>query len=163
MARRVFFSFHYQNDIWRVNQVRNSWVTQDRSSAGFFDGSLWEEAKLKGEAAIKRLIDDGLQNTSVTIVLIGSQTFGRKYVEYEIIESYRRGNGLLGIYIHNLKNHAGNVDTRGNNPFANIYIEDSNNFRTYFSNIYPTYDYTYQNGYANLGNWIEEAAKKANR
>ena len=58
MARRVFFSFHYERDIWRANQVRNSWVTQpDRESAGFFDASLWEEAKRKGDAAIKKMID----------------------------------------------------------------------------------------------------------
>ena len=47
MARRVFFSFHYERDIWRANVVRNSWVTQDREAAGFWDASLWEEAKKK--------------------------------------------------------------------------------------------------------------------
>jgi hypothetical protein len=99
MARRVFFSFHYGRDIWRANQVRNSWVTQDREAAGFFDASLWEKAKTKGQDAIERLIDGALQNTSVTVVLIGSQTAGRRYIAYEIQQSFARGNGMLGVYM----------------------------------------------------------------
>ena len=40
-ARRVFFSFHYQRDIWRVNQVRNHWVAKDdRQAAGSPVGPL---------------------------------------------------------------------------------------------------------------------------
>jgi hypothetical protein len=66
MARRVFFSFHYQNDVWRANQVRNSHIVDGTAAAGFQDGSLWEEAKKKGDAAIKKLIDDGLSGTTVT-------------------------------------------------------------------------------------------------
>ena len=77
MARRVFFSFHYGRDIWRVNQVRQSWVTKDRETAGFWDASLWEEARKKGDAAIKKMIDDALRNTSVTVVLIGAETAHR--------------------------------------------------------------------------------------
>jgi hypothetical protein len=47
MAKRVFFSFHYQDVIdFRVNVVRNHWLTKpDRSLAGFFDSSIWEDAK----------------------------------------------------------------------------------------------------------------------
>jgi hypothetical protein len=80
MARRVYFAFHYQNDIWRVNEVRQSWVTQERQVAGFYDASLWEEAKKQSDLAIKRMINSGLQNTSVTCVLIGSETSNRRWV-----------------------------------------------------------------------------------
>jgi len=41
--RRVFFSFHYQEDINRVNVVRNSWVTkvgEDNGEFGFYDSSI---------------------------------------------------------------------------------------------------------------------------
>ena len=76
MARCVFFSFHYA-DIWRVNVVRNSHVVDGTAVAGFQDGSLWEEAKKKGEAAIKKMIDESLVGTSVTCVLIGEKTSQR--------------------------------------------------------------------------------------
>ena len=87
MARRVFFSFHYQRDIWRVNQIRNIGEIVGSSAAGFHDCSLWEEAESQGEAAVKALIDEGLKNTSVTVVCIGNKTAGRKYINYEISES----------------------------------------------------------------------------
>ena len=113
MARRVFFSFHYQRDVWRANVVRNSGVVIGSAAAGFHDASLWEEAKKKGDAAIKKLIDGALENTSVTAVLIGAKTAGRKYINYEIDKSIERGNGIFGIHIHNIKDSDSKTDTKG--------------------------------------------------
>jgi hypothetical protein len=45
VARRAFFSFHYQRDVWRVNQIRNLPEIVGSAAAGFQDASLWEEAK----------------------------------------------------------------------------------------------------------------------
>src|SRR6266446_4551666 len=100
MARRVFLSFHYQRDLWRVNVVRNSGVVEGVSAAGFHDAYLWEETKKRGDGAIKKLIDSGLNGTSVTIVLIGAETASRTYVSYEIEQSVARRNGILGIRIN---------------------------------------------------------------
>jgi len=118
MARRVFFSFHYERDIWRANVVRNSWVTQDREAAGFFDASLWEEAKKKGDAAVKKMIDDALVGTTVTAVLIGAETAGRSYVLYEIEKSVERGNGLLGVRIHKIEDKEWQRGQLGRQPLA---------------------------------------------
>lgn len=163
MARRAFFSFHYERDIWRASQVRNSWVTQDREDAGFFDTGLWEEAKKKGEEAIKKLILRGLENTSVTAVLIGAETSTRPYVMFEIKESYKRGNGLLGVYIHRMKDQNGETDVGGQNPFENLYLTKPDGSKVYFSSLYPTYDWVRDDGYANFGTWVEKAAKAAGR
>lgn len=91
MARRVFFSFHYQDVIdFRANVVRNHWLTKpDREAAGFFDASIWEDAKKTGSIVLKRLINKEVQNTSVTVVLIGSNTYARRWVRYEIIKRNR--------------------------------------------------------------------------
>ena len=148
MARRTFFSFHYQRDIWRVNQIRNIPKVTSCSAAGFQDASLWEEAKKKGEAAIKRLIDEGLENTTVTVICLGAKTAGRKYINYEIDQSLKRGNGLVGIQIHHLKDQNGNTDSAGATPSK---IE-SNGFKVY---KYVDVD--------KLANRIEEAAKIAGK
>ena len=116
MARRVFFSFHYQRDIWRVNQIRSMPNITGCAAAGFQDSSLWEEAKEKGDADVKKLIDNGLENTSVTVVCIGAKTSGRKYINYEIQKSIDRGNGIVGIQIHELENHIGDTDSAGITP-----------------------------------------------
>lgn len=118
-TRRVFFSFHYQRDIWRVQQVRNHWLTKDdREAAGYFDGSLAEKAKTQGKAAVKRLINQGTQGTSVTCVLIGAETFQRHWVDYEIFRSIELGKGMFGVRIHGLKNKDGYTDKEGASPFS---------------------------------------------
>ena len=163
MARRVFFSFHYERDIWRASQIRNSWVTKlDREDAGFWNAASWEEVKKKGDEAIKRWIDAQMEGTSVTAVLIGAETSERKYVGYEIEQSHNRRNGMLAIYIHNVQDQYRRTDLPGKNPLAEWHII-RNGSKILLSNVYRAYDWVANNGYVNLGTWIEQAAKDAAR
>lgn len=163
MARRAFFSFHYENDVWRANIVRNSWVTKPNTeTAGFVDAVDFEEVKKGGDAAIKRWIENQLLGTSVTVVLIGKDTSNREYVQYELQKSFLRGNGLLGIYIHQLKDRNGNTSAKGSNTFGEIGKDGAGN-SVYFSIGYPCFDWVADDGYTNLGKWIEDAAKKAGK
>ena len=144
-GRRVFFSFHYQRDVWRASIVRNAGVVDAQAAAGWSDASIWEEARKKGDEAIHRLINAGLNGTTVTVVLIGAETKNRKYVRYEIEQSSKRGNGLLGVYINDIKDRNGRVDTKGDPPQllldykAPCYIWDRDTF----------------------GMWVEKAAVRA--
>lgn len=127
MAKRVFFSFHYQDVIdFRANVVRNHWLTKpDRQSAGFFDSSIWEDAKKTSDLALKRLINNGLKNTSNTCVLIGSDTYNRRWVSYEIMKSIEVGNHIFGVHINSIKGKNGKTKSRGNNPFYYLGISFS--------------------------------------
>src|SRR5882724_4219926 len=107
MARRVFFSFHFEHDSWRANQVRNSNVVAGPDVAGFFDHSEYEEAKKKGGDAIERMILGHLNRTSVAVILIGTETANRPWVKYEIKQAIAKNHGLIGLQIHHLKNAAG--------------------------------------------------------
>lgn len=83
MARRTFFSFHYQEDVWRVFNVRKCWaIGKDREANGLFDGSVFEASKKEGDEALKAFLRDGLKNTSVTCVLAGQHTAARRCVRY---------------------------------------------------------------------------------
>jgi MTH538 TIR-like domain (DUF1863) len=158
MARQTFFSFRYKKDNWRASIIRNSWVTQDRKAAGFFDSAEWEEVKKKTDSAIEAWIDEQLKGTSVTVVLIGADTAGKKWIEYEIISSDKKGNGMLGIYVHNIKDSNGNTTTKGKNPFDNFEFTKAENVVTY-----PVYDWVADDGYNNMSAWIEKAAKIAGK
>ena len=116
MARRVFFSFDHDNDIWRANQVRNANVVAGSHLAGFFDHSEYEVAQKKGKAGIQRMILNHLKDTTVTVVLIGTETANRPWVKYEIEQSIARKNGLPGIYIHRLKDPNSPPTSRGAKP-----------------------------------------------
>jgi hypothetical protein len=164
MARKVFFSFHYKRDAVRAGQVRNSNVVNNNTiqTSDFIDGAKWEEVKRGGDQAIKNWIAGQLNGTSVTAVLIGVKTSQRQWVKYEIDESLKRGNGLLGIYIHNCPLFDRSTDTKGINPFDNLWIT-RNGVKQYLSQIYKTYDWINDDGRDNLGLWIEAAAKQAGR
>jgi hypothetical protein len=146
MTRHVFFSFKYE-DISRAMVVRNSWVTQGKQSAGFIDAADFEKVKRQGDAAIKSWIDGQLKGTSVTVVLVGQHTCSSRWVKYEIEKSIAIGNGLIGIDISKIKDLRGNTSDRcGQLPIG-----------------YPFYLWNNDDGYKNMGEWIEKAAKAVGR
>jgi hypothetical protein len=136
VVRRTFFSFHYQVDVTRAHVVKNSWVTkEEREDAGFFDASVFESKKRAGDDTLKRFLTESLNGTSVTCVLIGGQTAFRKWVRYELVRSFHRGNGLFGIRIHAIKNldRPPQLGTYGENPFDYLaYRVDTDNDRVYW-------------------------------
>lgn len=147
MARRVFFSFHYKY-VWKVNQIRSMPNITGTAAAGFQDASLWEEAKKKGDKEIKKMIDEGLKNTSVTVVFVTYGTANRKYINYEIDQSIAKGNGLVAVQIHHLKDQNGQTGSAGAIPSQ---IK---------ANGFKAYKYTNKDS---LAKWIEEAAKLAGK
>jgi hypothetical protein len=145
--------------VWRVNQVRNSWVTkEDREAAGFIDAAKWEEVKREGEDAIEKWINKQMHGTSVTVLMIGNETADRDWVHYEIKKSIERGNGLVGIKVHTLKDKEGSTDFSGGNPLKKFVVEEGGNVKT-LSSIFPTYHWEKDNGRENIGDWVEEAAQ----
>ncbi len=158
--RRVFFSFKYKRDVWRANVVRNSWVTQGKEAAGFVDAAEFEEIKKRGDAAIRRWIVDQLHGTSVTAVLVGSHTCFSRWVKYEIEQSKERGNGLLGIDISGIKDKDGNT-THCCGRLPNDFYDNSDGFPVDYR--YSFYSWTKDNGYDNIGDWIEKAARAVGR
>jgi len=136
MAKRVFFSFHYQDVIdFRANVVRKHDVTkEDREDAGFFDASIWETAHRTGASALTKLINDAVEGTTVTCVLIGSETFSRRWVRYEIIKSMARGNKIFGVHINGVKDRYQTTKLNGQNPFdylGLLYSADGYSFEIY--------------------------------
>lgn len=120
MARYVFFSFAY-NDVknFKVNVVRNSWLLTNTVET-FVDGSIWETEKTRSPKLIKSLIESGLHNTSVTAVLIGSDAANRRWINYEIVKSFERGNGLLSIHINRIRGKNQKISRKGLNPFDRL-------------------------------------------
>jgi len=107
IKRRAFFSFHFE-DSMRVNNVRNIWKISHPNSEtmrSFEDSSLWESRKLESLESIKRLITDGVKYTSAVCVLIGTQTWGRRWVRYEMARAVIDGRGLLGVHLNSIRHH----------------------------------------------------------
>lgn len=158
MARRVFYSFHYKPDCTRAAKVRNMGVVEGNKPASDND---WEEIKKGGDAAIEEWIDGQLNGKSCNVVLIGENTAGRKWINYEIKSAWNNKKGLVGVYIHRLKDLDGNQASKGRNPFEDFTIGEK---KTPMSSVVkahiPPYSeskdvYNYVS--ENLADWIEEA------
>jgi hypothetical protein len=76
MARKVFYSFHFDNDHWRASQVRNMGALEGNSELSDND---WEAVKRGGDAAIQRWIDGQMLGRSCAVVLVGSETANPDY------------------------------------------------------------------------------------
>lgn len=120
--RRIFYSFHYKPDAWRVSQVRNIGVVEGNRPVSDND---WETVVNAGDAGIKKWIKDQMLYRSCTIVLVGENTANRKWINHEIVRSWDDGMGVAGIYIHGLKNSEGYIADKGNNPFEYIGYGDT--------------------------------------
>ncbi len=158
VTRRTFFSFHYKPDNWRAGQVRNIGAIKGNEPVS---DNQWETVTRGGDAAIQTWIDDQMYGKSCVIVLIGSQTSGRKWINYEIGKAWDDGKGLLGVYIHNLKDANGDQSQEGANPFYRLSVNGKR-----LSNIVKAYDPPYKrstNVYAhieeNIADWVEEAIR----
>lgn len=160
MARKSFFSFHYVPDNWRASKVRNMGMIEGNQAVSDND---WETVTKGGEAAIKKWIDDQMVGRSCVVVLIGSNTAKRKWIDYEIIKGWNDRKGVVGIHIHNLTDRTDNQTSKGSNPFSHITVTS---VQKPMSGIVKCYDppysssvNVYNNIKENIAGWVEEAIK----
>lgn len=154
--RQIFYSFHYDNDVMRVQQVRNIGQLDDNKPVSTND---WETIKRRGEQAIKNWIDDQLKYKSCLVVLIGSDTSRRPWVKYEIEKAWNDGKGVLGIYIHNLKCPRNGISQKGTNPFSQFTLH-GNSLAQYVECYDPNPNDAYNDIRNNIEVWIERAVQR---
>ena len=160
IKRRVFYSFHYKPDNWRAAQVRNIGVIEGNRPATDND---WETVTRGGDLAIKRWIAGQMSGRSCCVVLVGSNTANRKWINHEIIESWNDGMGVVGIRVHGLKDRDGYTSSMGRNPFD--YISSGNKGKL-LSSVAKCYDPAGRNSQErhswiaqHLANAVEEAIR----
>ncbi len=156
-SRQVFYSFHFGNDVMRVQQIRNIGVIEDNKPVS---ANEWEEVKKKGDAAIEKWIDDNMKYRSCVVVLVGEQTATRPWVQYEIVKGWNDNKGVLGVYIHNFKCPRNGKCNQGSNPFDNITFKDGGQKLSSVVKCYNPNPYDAYNDVAkNLETWVEDAIK----
>ncbi len=160
MTRKVFYCFHYAADSWRASQVRNMGVLEGNRPCTDND---WETIVGRGDESIKRWIAGQMERKSCVVVLIGSNTAGRKWINYEIIKGWNDEMGVVGIYIHNLQDQYGKQCAKGANPFEAIRYGNTGRL---LSTIVKAYDppftnsnYVYNYIKENLAQWVDEAIR----
>lgn len=112
----VFYSFHYERDVYRVQLIRNIGSVEGQK---LLNAQEWEAVRTRGTKAIQNWIDEQMKWKNAVVVLIGVQTASRSWVQYEIQRAWDLRKPLLGIRIHGLSS-MGSTDVEGPNPFCSI-------------------------------------------
>ncbi|MYW71647.1 TIR domain-containing protein [Pseudonocardia sp. SID8383] len=157
MARRVFYSFHYEPDNWRVQTVRNINAIEAQPK---LTSNEWETVWRKGHKAIQNWIDSQMSGKGCVVVLIGAQTASRPWVRYEIEKGWNDGKGVLGIHIHNIKDSSESQSQKGANPFTGITMANGRPMSDYVNTYDPPYTTStlvYNHISTNIESWIESA------
>lgn len=160
---QVFYSFHFDNDVMRVQQIRNIGVIEGNVPVSKND---WEQAR-KTSGGIERWIDENMKYKSCVVVLIGSETSRRPWVKHEIVKGWNDGKGVVGIYIHNLKDPRTSSSqpyygacTQGQNPFAQISLQNGSTLAQLVPCYNPSATDAYNDIARNLTTWIGSAARR---
>ena len=158
MARRVFFSFHFANDFWRTQQIRNINALEGQTICSAND---WEQVKRRGDAAIEKWIIDQMYGKSCVVVLVGAETASRPWVVHEISKGWNDGKGVLGIRIDKLLNSSSQASVAGPNPFEKVTFTGTNRTLAGVAPLKIPSGYDSKSVYAsiadNIEQWIEEA------
>ncbi|MGE3993033.1 TIR domain-containing protein [Pseudorhodoplanes sp.] len=116
--KKVYYSFYYDEDASRVQQVVNMGVVEGQQ---ILSGQKWEEVKKKGDQAVKDWIAKEMKGKECLVALVGTNTSKRPWVTYEIKKAWDDGLGVVGVRIHGLKDlNTQKTSARGNSPFSDI-------------------------------------------
>ncbi len=100
---KVFVSYHHANDQWYRDQFERQCIHTDIAVMRSVQiGDI--DPNIKTETIRQKIRDEYLADSTVTVVLIGTQTWQRKHVDWEIGSSIRETksssrSGLLGIFL----------------------------------------------------------------
>jgi len=119
---RVFFSFSHDEDRPRAEVIYERWGERHPDGVpGFVDSRISNEARAGSEEDVKRAIRAGVDQATVTCVLIGAHTWQDRWVRYEIARSVERGNGLFAVRINGIADPSTHQrTTAGWNPLAYV-------------------------------------------
>jgi Thoeris protein ThsB, TIR-like domain len=101
---RVFVTYHHAND----QLYKDALQTLNHQHQIFLDGSVdtgdIDDSRLADERIREIIRDNYLRDTTVTIVLVGTGTWGRKHVDWEIYSSMFDGqrnkkSGIIAVML----------------------------------------------------------------
>lgn len=101
--RRVFISYHHENDqFYKEELIRVNGLHPIFIDASVDTGDISDE--LSDQSIRQKIRDEYLKDTTVTIILVGTETKNRKHVDWETYSSMYDGtkNKKSGILVVNL-------------------------------------------------------------
>ncbi|SNR60617.1 MTH538 TIR-like domain [Lutibacter agarilyticus] len=150
IKRRVFIS-HFRGDRKEVDDFINHFANNLGIFTPYVLGANDNDEFIDStdtDYVMKRIREKYLSDSTVTIVLMGSCTHSRRYVDWEIKSSLRQGeyipNGLIGIVL----------PSQNNSAYLPSRFE--RNWKSGHNECYARY-WSYPTSGNQLGEWIDDA------
>lgn len=156
----VFYSFHYDRDAARVQQVLQMGSLEGQK---ILNAQEWEAVKRRGKTAIENWIDEQMKYKSAVVVLVGAQTASREWVRYEIRKAWDEKRPLVGVRVHGLQDFNKKTDAAGANPFEKVALTGGGKVSDYVKLHTPSgFDskVVYSSIKANLRTWVDAAYRR---
>ena len=140
---RVFFSFAYTEDHHRAKTIMEQYLVHPNTSAtGFIEDGEIDRMCEEGLVRVYQWIEGEVSKADVVVVLIGHNTAGKHFVEYEIAQAQKNAKPIIGIFIEGLPDQNGQLNPKG---------------RSSLFPVFPLYDYIKDQGANDLPLWLQKA------
>jgi hypothetical protein len=109
VKHKVFVSYHHRGDQAYYEAFSNAF--HDTYDV-IYDNSIERRVASDNiDYVIRRIRENYISGSSCTIVLVGKDTWGRKYVDWEIMATLEKEHGLIGVYLPSAPRSAQNQIT----------------------------------------------------
>ena len=140
---RVFFSFAYTEDHHRAQTIMEHYLNHPNTSAtGFIEDEEIDRMCEEGLLRVYRWIEEEISKAEAVVVLIGHNTAGKHFVEFEIACAQKNSKPMIGVFIEELCDQNGNTQAQGPSPLFPVF---------------SLYNYVQDQGAANLPSWLKKA------
>lgn len=157
MSKKVFFSFYYDEDVFRMHQIRNIGAI---TNTPILDANDFESIRQAGDSAVRSWINSQMKNIDCLAVLIGENTHTRKWVKYEIENAIKMDLPIFGLHIHRLQCPKNDYSKHGIDPLENVHVDNGVSVKPISNSVYtyrPNYYDAYNDIVENIEGWVQVA------
>lgn len=155
--RRIFPSYDWDEDVWRVNQIMNLDEILEKEDIGFEKGVPNEEIK-SSDRKIEEWIKSNMERCSCVIFFVGEKTYKSEWVKYEMELAKKLRKARFIINLRGMKNKEGEECKECPDPYKHHRLYSSTG-----GYMIKRYDWIKNNGLENISDWIEDACQRAGK
>lgn len=157
----LYLAYNDECDSARVNAIRKQLLGTGRFLAeGYMPFTTWSKTKLGCSTdEIKRNIEEGLERSVATLILIGPDAATNPWIRYAIELSYTKKKPMIAVYINEIADERGDSADADLNPLERFAVMERGK-KIYLSDRYATHTWSDVDD-GEFDQWLDEAKSAA--
>jgi hypothetical protein len=153
----VYFCYNVEQDQERAQSVFAQSDSRNIDQPSIWSNEEWQRWSSESPDAVQHHMQQALEATRVTCLLIGERTVDTPWIRPMLVKSHEMGHGIFAVYIHNIEDYSGNLAKKGPNPLGSLKYEGKGGQSFPFASYYFTYDWVLHDGPNRFNKWVEIA------